>query len=139
MSCLFDEFNIFLNGILLDILICYGLNPLEKLFRLIIHLLNQLTILLFLYLVKLPFILLHRNCFQILKISFNLRMNAVKVCLNELVLMLFLARSVLQVLVKSIQRLLTDSYLEVVPVIVFHEVLQLFATKQLWKLAQQSL
>lgn len=108
MRCLFDQPHIFLYDAFLDIVVGSGFYVFEQFLRVLVHIFDQLMVLLLLKLVKFPFAIVSMHSSQLLKVGLDLTVNSVQVGLYQLVLHLSLVGTVLAVLVKNVERLLAN-------------------------------
>lgn len=85
-----------------------GFYVFEQFLRVLVHIFDQLMILLLLKLVKFPFAIVSMHSSQLLKVGLDLTVNSVQVGLYQLMLHLSLVGTVLAVLVKNVERLLAN-------------------------------
>lgn len=133
---LLDDSHTFLNEIILDICVLDGFDLLEYLFGGFVHFFQQFEIFLLLELIKFPLPLVRINHLDLLQIMLDLTVNPIDIHFDQLMLRFLFVCSVLAKLIQNVERLLTDIHLEIVPVVLPHEILQFFPGEYFGQLSE---
>lgn len=105
----------------------------------LVHILNQLMVLLLLEFIKFPFAIVPVHSSELLEVVFDLTVDPIQIELDELMLHLPLVDAVLAVFVQDIEGFLANGHLKIVPVVISHEVFQSLLGKDLSQFVEQPL